>query len=70
MNYPSWDESFARLQRAGWSVGEAGFLAVDGRMIWLVSATNGENVVKARGATQAVAWWRAVEQARAVGMVR
>lgn len=27
-----------------------------------------ENMIEARGATQAEAWWRAVEQAEAVGM--
>jgi hypothetical protein len=70
MNYPSSDESYARLHRSGWSVGEAGFLTAEGRIVWLVSGTNGENVVEARGAAQAEAWWRAVEQAQAVGMVR
>ena len=28
MNYPNSDESFARLHRSGWSVGEAGFRAL------------------------------------------
>jgi hypothetical protein len=70
MSYPSSDETFARLHGSGWSVGEAGFLTSDGRIIWLVRGTNGENVVQARGATQTEAWWRAVEQAQAVGMVR
>jgi hypothetical protein len=70
MNYPSSDDSFARLHCSGWSVGEAAFLTSDGRIMWLVSGMNGENVVQAHGATQAEAWWRAVEQAQAVGMVR
>ena len=61
---PSVDESFDRLHRAGWSVGEAATAAG-----WLVSGTNGENVIRAGGDTQAEAWWRACEQARAVGML-
>ena len=63
-NFPSVDESFDRLHRAGWSVGE---IATAGE--WVVSGTNGENVIDAQGATQAEAWWRACEQARAVGML-
>src|SRR5215468_9148983 len=55
---PSVDESFERLHRAGWSVGE-----------WILTGTNGENVLEARSQTQAEAWWRGCEQARAVGML-
>jgi hypothetical protein len=61
---PSVDESFDRLHRAGWSVGE--FAAATA---WIVSGRNGENLLEARGGTQAVAWWRAGQQARAVGML-
>ena len=61
---PSVDESFDRLRRAGWSVGE---IPTAGE--WVVSGTNGENVMEARGPTQTEAWWRACEQARAVGML-
>jgi hypothetical protein len=63
-NYPSVDECHDRLRRAGWSVGEAAFGSC-----WLVSGTNGENRIHATAATQAEAWWRACEQARAVGML-
>jgi hypothetical protein len=42
--YPSVDESFARLHRAGWSIGETG-----GAGVWLVCGTNGENVIHAEG---------------------
>jgi hypothetical protein len=62
--YPAVDESRARLHAGGWSVGEVG--TADG---WLVSGTNGENAVSARGQTQAEAWHRACEQAAAVGML-
>jgi hypothetical protein len=36
---------------------------------WLVTGTNGENVLKAWGATPDEAWYRACEQAAAVGML-
>jgi hypothetical protein len=62
---PGPDESRARLCRAGWSVGEVG--AADG---WLVSGTNGANVLRAEGGTQAEAWLRARQQAEAVGVLR
>jgi hypothetical protein len=63
--FPSSDESFARLQRAGWSVGEVRL--ADGT--WLVTGGNGENRLKARAQSQAEAWWRACEQAAVVGML-
>jgi hypothetical protein len=62
--YPSVDESFARLHRAGWSIGEIGSASS-----WLVSGTNGENVIHAEGQSQAEAWYRAMLQAEAVGML-
>jgi hypothetical protein len=64
MTYPSVDESFARLHSAGWSIGETGAASV-----WLVSGTNGENVIHAEGQTQAEAWYRATLQAEAVAML-
>ena len=66
--YPTIDESFARLHRAGWSVGDVRILAAEG-LAWLVTGTNGENAVSARGQTQAEAWHRACEQAEATGML-
>jgi hypothetical protein len=63
-SYPTVDESRARLNAAGWSVGETGTAGG-----WFVSGTNGENAVNARGRTQAEAWHRACEQAAAVGML-
>jgi hypothetical protein len=48
--YPSSDESFARLHAAGWSVGE-----VRASVSWIVSGTNGENALRAEGATSAEA---------------
>ncbi|MGH7169929.1 MAG: hypothetical protein ACRELG_06605 [Gemmataceae bacterium] len=48
LHNPSVDESFARLHRAGWSIGETG-----GAGVWHVTGTNGENVIHAEGRTQA-----------------
>jgi hypothetical protein len=62
--FPSVDESRDRLHRAGWSVGE-----IASANCWLVTGANGENQLRAEGGTQAEAWWRACEQARAVGML-
>jgi malonyl CoA-acyl carrier protein transacylase len=66
--FQSSDESFARLKRAGWSVGEVRVLSLRGAY-WLVTGANGENMIEARGATQAEAWHRACEQAEALGML-
>jgi hypothetical protein len=63
-NYPTVDESFDRLHRAGCSVGDVATSAG-----WTVSGTNGENSIADFGGTQAAAWWRACEAARAVGMM-
>jgi hypothetical protein len=65
---PPADESFARLHRAGWSVGDARILTAEGPR-WLVTGHSGENAVSARGAAQAEAWRRACEQAEAAGML-
>jgi hypothetical protein len=59
MTCPSVEESFGRLRRSGWSVGETGSGAG-----WLVTGTNGENAIRATGRTPAEAWWRACAQAR------
>jgi hypothetical protein len=55
------DESFERLHKAGWFVGDAATSAG-----WYVCGTNGESRLKVFGATQAEVWWRACEAARAV----
>jgi hypothetical protein len=43
--YPTPDECFARLHRAGWSVGEASFLTPAGE-VWQVSGSNGEKLAE------------------------
>jgi len=57
------DECRDCLHRADWSVGECAAGAA-----WVVDGRNGENLILAVAATQAGAWRRACEQARAVGM--
>jgi hypothetical protein len=66
--YPSVDESRDRLHRAGWSIGETA-IGPDHALIWLVTGTNGENSIEARGRSQTEAWYRATLQAEAAGML-
>jgi hypothetical protein len=58
--YPNVDQSLDRLHRAGWSVGEIATAAG-----WVVTGTNGENALDARGRTQAEAWSNTCELAAA-----
>jgi hypothetical protein len=57
------DECHPRLAAAGWSVGD-----VATSDTWLVTGTNGENVVRAVAPSQAGAWRLTCEQAAVVGM--
>jgi len=66
--YSTVDASFARLHRAGRSVGDVRLLTADGP-VGLVSGANGANALSARGHTQAEAWPRACQQAEAAGML-
>lgn len=63
------DRIVRRLHLAGWSVGDVAVRAADGSPAWLATGTNGENLIRAEGVTQAEAWRLAVDQARAVGML-
>ncbi len=63
------DRIVRRLHLAGWSCGGVVVRAADGSPAWLVTGTNGENLIRAEGATQAEVWRLALEQARAVGML-
>ncbi len=58
-----------QLQRSGWSIGVTAF-AGPRRVVWVVSGSNGENLIRAEGVTEEEAWGRAYEQAREVGMLR
>jgi hypothetical protein len=51
--------------RAGWSIGSMATL----QGTWIVSGANGENVIRAEGATETEAWQRAFEQADSLGMM-
>jgi hypothetical protein len=66
--FPPVDESLARFRRAGRCVGDAAY-GPPHALFWQVTGSNGENAVLAYGSSQAEAWWRACEQARAVGML-
>jgi hypothetical protein len=65
---PNSDESFLRLHAAGWSIGDAAYVW-RGALVWLVTGSNGENVIRAEGPSRDAAWWAAVGQAQAVGMI-
>jgi hypothetical protein len=63
--YPAAEESRDRLHRAGWNVGDVGTAGG----CWWVSGTNGENRIDALGHLPDEVWYRACEQAAAVGML-
>ena len=65
---PSVDESWDRLHRAGWSLGEYAVGPEHG-LVWCVEGQNGANRIEARGQSQAEAWWRACQSARALGVL-
>jgi hypothetical protein len=49
---------------SGWSIGDVAFHDGAGGLSWLVSGSNGENLIRAEGMTRNEAWAGAVEQAR------
>jgi hypothetical protein len=57
-------DSRGQLRGAGWSLGIAPLTARDGDSAWLVTARKAGHWVVARGATSAIAWGDAAEQAR------
>ena len=56
------------LDEAVWSIGDMAYKRPAGGLVWLVSGANGENQIRAEGATQDEALKLAADQARAVGM--
>jgi hypothetical protein len=66
---PPDEELLAPLHRAGWSIGDTAFSTESGGLAWVVSGSNGEDLIRAEGPTRDVAWRRAVERAREVGML-
>jgi hypothetical protein len=63
------EESIDRLRRSGWRWGEARLNCGSGRVAYVVYGRNGENLILVPAVTQREAWWRAVEQAAACGML-
>jgi hypothetical protein len=62
-------EAIRRLRRAGWLVGDAASRDGAGGLLWIVTGSNGENLIRAEGPTRSGAWARALEQARGLGML-
>jgi hypothetical protein len=50
-------------------MGNAAFQYEGGRVVWLASGHNGENLIRAEGSTGATAWWAARRQDEAVGTI-
>jgi len=63
-------DAIDQLHASGWSVGDTAFVGEGGSLVWVVTGHNGENVIRAEGATYREAWAAAVEQARAIGMLK
>jgi hypothetical protein len=66
------DDSLRQFHQAGWSIGDVAFRDGPRGLIWLawlVSRSNGENLIRAEGSTRDEAWAGAVEQARALGIL-
>jgi hypothetical protein len=55
---PTGEECLKMLHKAGWSIGE-----VRCGSRWLVSGTNGKQVLQVEGASQDQAWYEAVKLA-------
>jgi hypothetical protein len=68
--YPSAKESIQRLIQSSWSMCQTVHIGPRAKTLWRVKGTNGENVIRAHGVTQAQAWHRAVEAAAACGMLK
>jgi hypothetical protein len=62
------ERCYLALHAAGWSIGDTAFVGPDGSRHWLVSGSNGENLIRAEGTTKDEACRRAMGQARSVGM--
>ena len=64
-------DAIDRLRAVGWSVGDTAFHDVErGGLVWVVTGSNGENRIRAKGATCAETWRRVLDQAAAVEMCR
>jgi hypothetical protein len=58
------------LHAGGWSVGDTAFFDIENSdQVWVVTGSNGENMIWAESATCAEAWQRALDQAAACGLL-
>ncbi len=63
-------DAIEQLHRAGWSIGITAWTNGAGEgPTWIVSGSNGENQIRAEGATAAEAWQATLGQARGQGML-
>lgn len=69
MDYPPTEESLDRLRRSGWTISETAVHVPGVGLVWVVTGVNREHKIRAEGRTAREAWFRAVEQAGAVGML-
>jgi len=52
-NHTEAADAMKRLNRSGWSIGDTAFIGAEcGSLTWMVIGHNGENVIRAEGATQ------------------
>ena len=58
-----------QLQQAGWSIGDVALLGEGGGLVWIVLGRRGPDLLMVSGATRVEAWWHALDQAMAVGML-
>ena len=59
-----------RLKTVGWSIGDTALYVKGGGFVHVVIGSNGEDLIRAEGATGVEAWRRAFDQAVAGEMLR
>lgn len=62
-------DALSQLHGAVWSIGSTAFATSASGAVWVVSGCNGENLIRADGATEDEAWQGAVDQANGLGML-
>jgi hypothetical protein len=62
-------EMFGRLERAGWSIGDAQFPGNTSGPSWVVHGRNEGKTLITSGTSRESAWQRAVEKAGMLGML-
>jgi hypothetical protein len=65
---PTVGDMIGRLRRSGWTIADYTIRkAADS--VFVVSGNHGDTVIRAEGDTRQLAWWRACEKARLLGML-